>query len=140
MLLWIGFTQVESKVIEWTDVERKRPSAFIVSCPKCEAINWSKIDDLYMAYDRTHNNFKCKGCGSGKLKPGEKHPKRPKRPAKPEPSLDAFKPRSPGWRSLSDNNANKKRKNKRTKKSSTQRSKASEPVESSQEDKEKPEK
>ena len=96
MQVWLGFTKLTVEVIEWADVERRQPVAFLATCFKCNRINWSRVCNLYKAYDGTLNNFRCKHCNFGKLKAGELKPK--------QTDFSVFKPKQVGWHRL-DNNA-----------------------------------
>lgn len=98
MDIWIGFNRVKTKVIEWADTEMSRPIAFIVICPKCSCKQWAKVDHLYVGYDGTKHNLRCKKCLIGKTKPGDRLRRK----------LETFKtlnPKNTGWRSIINNNA-----------------------------------
>lgn len=98
MYIWIGFKRVKTKVIEWTDVLRRRSVAFIVRCPECRCKQWAKTDHLYRGFDGTKHNFRCRKCGVGKTKPGD----RLRRELK---AFKSFNPRNTGWSSIIDKTA-----------------------------------
>ena len=105
MKVWMGFSRAKTQVIEWADSEKTRPVAFFAICPKCGCKQWAKVDDLYVAYDGTKHNLRCKKCLIGKTKPGDKLRRKLE-------TFKTFNPRNTGWQSIVNNNAKQPKSNK----------------------------
>lgn len=93
--VWMGHAQAKIKPIQWADRERTKAIGFLVRCPYCMRQQWAKTDYLFVAYDGTTNNLRCKFCHICKVRPGSKLRR------EVAPTIESlFRPSAPGWRSL----------------------------------------
>ena len=93
MKIWIGFKKINIRPIEWADKDHKEIIGFLCQCPYCSYNQWNCAANFYIAFDGTKRNLRCKSCGVGKSKPGDRIKRK-------FVSHDVFSPRTPGWRSI----------------------------------------
>lgn len=96
--VWMGHSEAKIAPIQWADVDHKQVVGFLVRCPHCMHQQWARVDELYIAFDGTTTNLKCKKCGTCKVRPGDRRRR--------EVSINSlFSPAPTGWRSISNNYA-----------------------------------
>jgi hypothetical protein len=93
MVIRVNHKRTVAKAIEWTDSSKKTPIGFILKCPHCRRKQWANKKELYVGFDGTKNNYRCKRCGVGLAKRHHNE--------YPTPS-HGFSPKCPGWRSIHD--------------------------------------
>jgi hypothetical protein len=94
MVIRVNHKKTIAKAVEWADKKRKKPIGFMLKCPYCHKSQWVHKKQLYIGYNGTKNNHRCKHCRIGLArirKFGD--------PTYLAPQ-DGFFPRSPGWRSI----------------------------------------
>ena len=94
--IFIGHIEVKARLIQWADINRSKPVAFLVRCPYCQIERWGRMADLYVGFDHTSNNLKCKQCGACKVRYRDNQ----RRVVQID---NIFSPAPTGWRSIANN-------------------------------------
>lgn len=82
------------RIIEWADRAHRHPIAFMLKCPWCRKKQWLRKKELYIGFDGSKNNYRCKSCKVG-LAPKRKWGD----PGYLAPAY-GFAPKASGWRSI----------------------------------------
>ena len=96
MVIRVNHKKTFGKIIEWADQAKKVPIAFILKCPHCRKEQWAHKKHLYIGYNNSKNNYRCKYCGVGLAK------KRLNSDEGYSGPSNGFYPKCPGWRSIND--------------------------------------
>lgn len=93
-IIKIGEKFASAKAIEWKTQLKLIPYGFQVTCPHCRKEQWFRKEQLYIGWDNSKNNYRCKHCKVGKS------PKRLWSDKGYQTNHPQFKPKTPGWRSI----------------------------------------